>query len=510
MALGAALAVLLLLPLTSLGSGAVKVPLRISRATIGRVLPQLARTVEGSVQPAVRAVASTASSVTARTQRHEPQSDAAPAADPSSGAGTEPAMYGTNPHGQGTVGAVQLNPSSHYPYPYDPSGKNDGEVLVVGRGRSEQNPNGYHAHTTIAALLGMELLGVDAPQGQSNAGPLNAVQTGILDAICKSTSQMVCLTVLAADTAASASGATTHFSVLHATVGGSHGLDTGVAESDSAIQTTGSCQTSSGSSQAANVALAGGQVAGVAKSSESSTACTGQTPVQKASSSVISLGGTGVALPAAGCANGTPNTESGIPPLLPIICNADSANTQADPPSGVREALTVIAIQSASSVLLKSIVAASESHAVAPPVTTPQCTDADHDCGNGPPLTPKCIGYPADTFDNDGDCDTGNRSIGGKKTHKQCPDSDHDCGKGPPGTGTCTNDSIDNDGDCVLPGGGSETGIVSGARATRAVALRSTRASTLPFTGEDVLKVLLIGLLLTGGGLALGARTKRT
>jgi hypothetical protein len=67
----------------------------------------------------------------------------------------------------------------------------------------------------------------------------------------------------------------------------------------------------------------------------------------------------------------------------------------------------------------------------------------------------------------------------------------------------------------VLPGGGSETGVksaVSGAATTEEAELRTTEeaeARTLPFTGEDVLKVLLVGLLLTGGGLALGFRTRR-
>jgi hypothetical protein len=447
-----------------------------------------------------------------------------------------PAMYGTNPHGMGTVAGVALNPSTSLPLPYDPTGKANGQTIILGQGRSEQNTDGtYHAHTTIIALLGAELLGVDAPQGTSHTGPLNAIQMGILDALCKSTSQAVCLTVLAADTIAGASGGSTHFAVLDASIGGPNGLSTGVADSNSSINTTSTCQTASGNSQVANVMLNGGQVAQVAKSSESSTACQGQTPTQTASSSVIGLGGTGVPIPAPGCANGTPNTVGGLPPLLPIICNADSTGIQLPVPSGVREALTVLALETSNSSLLKTVTAASESHAVAPSKCTDsdkdcgvgekcvngvdpdgdgdctgnKCTDADHDCGIGPNGQPEtCINHKDP--DGDGDC-SGNKTTGPTTPpsgSQKCTDSDHDCGKGPPGTGTCTNDTTDGDGDCVLPGGGSETGAPSGFVNEQTPV--STAASSLPFTGENVLEVILVGLVLVGGGIGLAMRSGRS
>jgi len=544
------------LPLSSLGS------------TLA--VPQVPTSISGSVQKA-RTVSKPAATSTRSTVSHTyvapshtatARPSATPAArvnTPGDGSPNTPAMHGTNPHGQGTVASVSTSPSTSYPYTYAPGGSG-GEQVVVGRGRSEQNPDGtYHAHTTILALFGTEVLGVDAPQGQSNTGPLNAVQTGILDALCNGSGNQICLTVLKADTSASPSGANTSFSVAHATVGGTNGIDAGAGESSSSISGTSTCQTASGSSSLANANVGGHAVVGLAQSSESSKACQGQAPSQQASSSDLSLGGNGIPIPAPGCANGTPNTITNIGPLLTIICGADSMAELAAP-SGVREALTVIVLPAVGTALAKTVVAASESHAVAPPAstTTNSCTDSDQDClpgtpgaSTGPPLTSACPGFPADNVDTDGDCDhststqgqttkctdsdkdcgkgpagTGKctndktdsdgdcqLASGGKET-SACPDKDTDCGIGPAGTGKCTVDSYDGDGDCVLSAGGSETGAVSGA-STKFVGLTSTKstnaASTLPFTGENVLELILIGLLLAATGLTVrwGLERKR-
>jgi hypothetical protein len=491
-ALTAALTILLVLPLTSVGSsrpnstlsgavnGVVNLVPKVTGAVATTVQHVLAPTRTGTAaRPTGTAVVTPASPVTAAPVR------AGAAARATTGSVSTPPMYGTNPHGQGTLASLLLPPSTTVPYPYAPGGANNsGEILVVGRGRSEQQSNGtYDAHTTIAALLGTEILGVNATQGQSNTGPLNAIQTGLLDQLCKSSSQAVCLTVLAADTAATTTGASTHFAVLSAGVLGPTGLQTQIASSDSSINTTGTCQNASGGSQAANIMLAGGQVASVGKSSESSTACTGQTPTQTASSSVIGLGGTGVALPAAGCANGTPNTQAGLlPPVISIICNADST-TQLATPAGVREALTVIALEVANSALLKTTVAASESHAVAPAAKTPP---------------PNNGGGKKKKGGGGGTKKKHHKSVGGK-THS-CTDADHDCGNGPgAGTEACENDTFDHDGDCDIAGGNANGG---GPTA-------NISSNNLPFTGENVLELVLVGLVLASGGLALAARTKK-
>lgn len=520
--LSAGLAILVALPFSSLASQ----PLLGSVGDLLHRVTQPARTVAGSLP------------VHAPAQGQAPPRQAAPSQSSSQpaqagGPPEQPAMYGTNPHGQGTVVSVATSPSSSYPYTYSPGGSG-GEQVVVGRGRSEQGSSGtYDAHTTILALLGVEILGVDAQQGQSHTGPLDALQTSILDAVCTGSGTFACLSVLKADTSASSSGANTDFSVAHATVGGANGVDVGVAESKSSISGSGSCQTSSGSSSAANVNVAGGPVASVAQSSETSKACQGQSPSQQASSSVIGLGGTGVPLPAPGCASGTPNTAMPIAGLLTILCNADSA-AEATAPSGVREALTTIVLPTVGSALAKIVVSASESHAVAPK-SSPTCSDSDHDCGHGPSLTPSCPGYPSDNVDGEGDCD---HSIPAKcsdsvdhdcghgpaltptcpgypkdnvngdgdcdhHTPNRCSDAvDHDCGNGPPLTQNCPGypqDNVNGDGDCDHIVHGPTSG--PGGPSTEVSLHPVSQAGFLPFTGEDVLKVVVAGCLLAGLGL---------
>src|SRR5204863_4916474 len=99
-------------------------------------------------------------------------------------------------------------------------------------------------------------------------------------------------------------------------------------------------------------------------------------------SHVIGLGGTQVPLPAAGCADGTADTLTGIPAVLPIVCNAEDVAGAA----AVREALDVFVLQVGSTSLTKATTASSEAISEAP-------------------AAPRETGGPAcsDTIDNDGD-----------------------------------------------------------------------------------------------------------
>ena len=87
---------------------------------------------------------------------------------------------------------------------------------------------------------------------------------------------------------------------------------------------------------------------------------------------MLNIAGTGLPIPAAGCDNGTANTNfTPLSPLLAAVCNADDTNgSQTSGPYGVREALTLFALISGDSSLLKVGTAGPESHAVAPGSTT--------------------------------------------------------------------------------------------------------------------------------------------
>jgi hypothetical protein len=533
----AAIAVLLAVPLTSLGSTSP--------------LSKLTSDLSGALKGATTNVQSTVQKVVSTTTRSS--TVARPSATPSQSGSSDytPPGYGTNPHGQGTGASVSLGPSQTRPYTYSPAGSaSQNEQVVVGRGRSEQQSDGsYDAHTTILALFGNEILGVDANQGQTAGSPLTPLQQ-VLDKVCTSSGNLLCLQLLVADTAANSSGASTHFEAagVHIAPNNTPVLGADLVQSNSLINTTSTCQTAGGDSTVANASLAGHQLANAASSSTSSSACTGQAPTQTDKSSVVTLGTAPLGFPAAGCADGTPNTEGLIPMLLPVFCNADD-QTQVAAPFGVREALTVLGLNTGlNQALIRAATAASESHAVAPPATNTctdsdkdcgsgetcvngkdqdgdgdctgnKCTDSDHDCGigaNGQPET--CVN--GNDPDGDGDCTGGTGPSGQTK----CTDSDKDCGAGevcvngadPDGDGDCHAAGTacgDSDHDCGIGPNGQREACVNGSDpdgdadcSSQVTALAAK--TTLPFTGENVLLVTLVGLLLTGGGLALATRLR--
>jgi LPXTG-motif cell wall-anchored protein len=434
----------------------------------------------------------------------------------------QPPMHGTNPHGQGTVGVVDVDPSAERPLGPKTDGSDSGEDAVAGRARGEQTAAGaFHGHITIVSLFGRELTGVDSTPGQANHGPLQSLQTGILDPLCQSTSQQVCLSVLRADSTTTTTGSTNDFAVARASL---MGLNVGAAESAGNISQDANCQTAVGSARTANVATSGGTVAAVANSNSASKSCRGQAPQVANTSQVIQLGGTGIAIPAPGCANGTPDTDAGIPGLLPIICNADEVAGAA----AVREALDVFALQVGTNALLKETTAASESFSVAPPETGTQCSDGvdndnDGKIDSGDPgcHTDNNANNPSsfnpadnDETDNGGNAGSGgNGNNNGNGNNGNGNNGNNGSGNGAP---QCS-DGVDNDGDGVIdsadpgchsdgnannpnsfnPNDNSEGG--GGAR-------NLNNAGSLPFTGTDVIGIALAGLLMLAGGLMLRRR----
>lgn len=318
----------------------------------------------------------------------------APAAGVPGGGGYQPPLHGSNPHGQGTTGSVDILPSNTLPLSEDPAGGEDPdqEEVVVGRSRGEQKADGtYHGHITILGLFGEEL-GVDTDPGETESGPLDPIQQNVLNALCAGSGGQLCLFVLQADSETTNSGSTNSFGALKLNLGGREGLRLSVLESNGNIQGDSSCQTSHGDSSVAKLDI-GEESARVAESSTDSQACNNGTNTQSNESRWISLFGNDVPVP---CESGTPDASfTAFSPLFSAVCNADDTNgdgegtTQTGEPYGVREALTVFLLEfipngdglalalappEEETALLKLTTAASESHAVAPPAPTPPVT----------------------------------------------------------------------------------------------------------------------------------------
>ncbi|MEA2151496.1 MAG: hypothetical protein QOD69_3326, partial [Solirubrobacteraceae bacterium] len=371
LALFASTIVIFALPAGSLGAASLRQTADALKQAGQKVQSGLGTTVQKTGQKTGALVKKTKSSV---TQASDKAKTRATATDPAN----QPPLHGTNPHGAGDVAVADLTPSNDRPLDGKPDGSGSGEEAIVGRARGEQDASGkFHGHITTAALFGTEIIGVDSAPGETKHGPLQPLQTGVLDPICQSTQQQICLTVLKSDSTTTATDSKNDFAVAQAAV---LGLNVGAAESHGNIGQDKTCQTAVGVSRTANVSTASGTVAGVANATSASKSCRGAAPQVANTSEVINLGGTGVGLPAPGCANGTPDTDAGIPGLLPIICNAEEIAGAA----GVRDALDVFALQTGTTSLLKASVAGPESLTVAPAGETgTQCNDNIDNDGDG-------------------------------------------------------------------------------------------------------------------------------
>ncbi len=464
----------------------------------GAVDKTLAKTEEELRQARERARA-----LAAKTKRAEAQKRAT-ATDPA----TQPPLHGTNPHAQGGVGVVDTAPSNERPLAFDPTGAASGEDVIIGRARGEKNGAAYRGHITIAALLGQEIAGVDTAPGETKNGPLQPIQAGILDPLCANS--QVCLSVLRADSTTTATGSTNDFAVARASA---LGLGVGAAESNGTITEDANCQTAVGTAKTANVTSRSAAVASAANSSSSSKSCRGAAPVVTNTSSVIGLGGVGVPIPAAGCANGTPDTLSGIPVVLPIVCNADDIAGAA----AVREALDVFVLEVGGTSLAKETTAAAESLSVAPaaaPAPAPppeatkkQCSDDEDNDGDGKidAADPGChVGGTLAGRYNPNDDDESDDRTGGSSDPECSDDRDND-GDGKTDRddpGCHENNDINQP---YNPDDDSEASDGDGA-GTAPTGGQGADDDALPFTGTDVIGLSLAGLLMLAGGLLLRRR----
>jgi hypothetical protein len=364
-----------------------------------------------------------------------------------------PPLHGTNPHGQGDPATVELGSALDNPYTGTVT---QPELLIVGRAKGEQNPDGtYHGHVTLASLGGSELLGINTTPGQTASGPFDALQTALLDAICSGSGDAICLTLLTANSATTDSGSSNDFSAATATLGPSAApiISASALTSSGNISNDSTCQTADGHSSVADANVGGlsGITAGLSHSNSTSTACNnGTAPTTTQDSSVLELQNQGVQIPAQGCENGTPNTQfTPLNPLLSAVCNADDTTSgQTTSPYGVREALTAFVLAlPGGTVLVKATTAGAESHAVAPPGT-----------GN-----PPCVGA---------NCPGG--GTGGNQNNNNNNGNGNGNGNGGPGSGsTATNAGAGN--------------------------------GTLAFTGADLPWLAMLGLGLLGAGLMFAA-----
>ena len=276
-----------------------------------------------------------------------------------------PPLHGTEPHGQGSDATVDLTPGTTNPLPGDPTQGN--EDIIAGDSRGQQSSDGsYHGRVTLLYLLGSPIIQVTSDPGQSNDGPLQPLQDG-LDQICSASGNQLCLTVLGMHSSSTGNSSTNSFEGVGAHIGGPSGINADVLTSNGNISSDGSCQTAHGDSgvAAANV---GPLTADALQGNSDSSACNSGANTVHQDSTVVNLAGTGLPLPAAGCADGTANTNfTPLSPLLSAVCNADDTNgSQTGAPYGVRDALDVFALITGNTALLKAGVAGPESHAVAP------------------------------------------------------------------------------------------------------------------------------------------------
>jgi hypothetical protein len=398
---------------------------------------------------------------------------AAPAGDaPAPQAGTPPnyvpPLHGTGAHGQGTTGVVDLAPSNTAPLGSDPA--TGDEDIIIGDAVGSQDAAGNYngrvqlLHINLLGLLNVPVLSNTTVEGESKKGPLDPIQTGVLDTICTALTQPAgCVTVLKMDSETTATGSQNDFQVAGVNLPGI--ANVGAAESSGSISETSTCQTATGSSSTANANVLGAITAGVMNASSTSEACNTGTTSQTNDSDVATLQDialTDLLQPGCGTSGNpgtpaTPNTQL-VPafPLVGLVCAADdsssSGGSQTSAPYGVREALSAFALGLPLAPLLplKAVIAGPESHAVAPAAVDP-------------PDTP---GGPGPNGNGGGDNGNGNGDGG--------PGGDGDDGPGGPATGT------------GQPGDGQ-----------------------LAFTGSNLVLLALLGGVLVLGGVAIATASGR-
>ena len=297
----------------------------------------------------------------------------------------QPPLHGTNAHGEGTVAAVDLNPSNTNPYPSGPQGGN--EEIVVGDSRGESTGGAYHGRVTLIYVnpLGIPIANIfiDTNPGESRNGPpapLDAIaqaNAGPLQQLCTQSSGNVCMAILPMNSSTTSTDSSNLFALFRGSfMQGQTTLNLGTSSGQ--IQEGGGCQTASGTSSIANGTVAGLGNLDVFSASSSSTACNNGAQSTQNSSTFLNLFGFTPPIPGLpGCGNLIANSSLSLGPLGGLVCHADDVNGgQTSNPYGVREAFAaVLAVPP-----VRIAVSGPESHAIAPLAPpTPQRTPRRQD-----------------------------------------------------------------------------------------------------------------------------------
>jgi hypothetical protein len=357
--------------------------------------------------------------------------------------GAEPvsaSVQGTNPHGQGTVASVSVG------------GK---EAVVVGRSRGERRADGsYHGHTTTLALFGNDVIANDTTPGQTANGPVAPLQEQVLDQVCKGSSGNVCIDVLRADSATTATGSTNHSRLLGVSLGGEKGANATVGDSNGNIQSNGDCQQAHGDVTLLKLVLGGNPLLDIGESATDSNSCPSGTTVTNSTNPLVAIGGEPIPLP--GCGANSPGYLVDLDPLVSLACNA-GASTGAG--GAVNDALAGTALASA----------------------------------NGPAATLSGAGTGA-----------------AAQAPSQGVLGERQSGTSSPAASNTGSSADDNGGDGTGDNNGNGNGRSAPGSAKEAQSLTAAQADKLPYTGGDVVLALFVASCLLAAGLGLRRLTART
>jgi hypothetical protein len=275
--------------------------------------------------------------------------------------GYTPPLHGTEPHGEGSVAAVDLAPE----YGERPAGSSPDEDAVVGSSKGGREDGRNKGQVVVLGLFGNALIAVETAEGESSSGPLGPVNEELLASLCEASGGSLCLEVLGVHSETDENGSKNSFAVAKANV---LGVEAGAAESEGNFERGAECDTATGRSSVANAGIAGTSIAAVGESTSTSSECDDGSSSQENDSRVVGVLGTGLPIPVVGCEDGTPDSALGILfPLADAICNADDSSEapdsagQAPAPYGVREALTVLVLSLEDSGLARVSIAPAES-----------------------------------------------------------------------------------------------------------------------------------------------------